>query len=532
MGMIPIAFLVIFILGAMVALGIGHKGWSYGTIAAAWLLLLASIGFIVLVAMVSNRERQWRKIARDYELAIAKERDAMAPNSSGVLETFGEEGTTVSKSLSELDLLRTQWQRIASKVNSWRGRHWEKAAFEPPRELNDGTITITDSEKPAIAPGAILYLFGIQETQAQGGTFLGEFIVQKANENIFDISPTSIPNDNEKKSWDEPYESITVYENLPFDRWLTYYRTKNLVSQKVPPEEGTLSPDRLKELEQHEESLDPVPAETPGEEEPENPLATVSLDPPLGVRWATVTFLEPCAYTWPDGNPASFAQDESFSAFPAEHIKHLRDSGASFKHQWNYPPGVRWAKVLFTAPKVIERTDAAAKENMEGGGEPFQFESGAEAFFDIETAEKLAQENVVEIKERIFRRPLVDPFTELRGNEKFGVEGILLLRKGIENLIGGTEATRDALKQANASAQEDILTRKEEREKLMSDKSGWSTDAQTATKIVEKFQSKVMDRDKNLASLLNEIQDWDSEFRTISQTLEIEVDRRSPSPSP
>lgn len=104
------------------------------------------------------------------------------------------------------------------------------------------------------------------------------------------------------------------------------------------------------------------------------------------------------------------------------------------------------------------------------------------------------------------------------------------MRKGIENLIGGTEATRDALKQANASAQEDILTRKEEREKLMSDKSGWSTDAQTATKIVENFQSKVMDRDKTLASLLNEIQDWDSEFRTISQTLEIEVDRRSPSP--
>ena len=49
MGMIPIAFLVIFILGAMVALGIGHKGWSYGTIAAAWLLLLASSAMCVLV---------------------------------------------------------------------------------------------------------------------------------------------------------------------------------------------------------------------------------------------------------------------------------------------------------------------------------------------------------------------------------------------------------------------------------------------------------------------------------------------------
>jgi hypothetical protein len=52
MPLIPLIILGLLFLVGAIALGIGHKGWSWGTIAAAWLVLLTSVGAFFLVGMV------------------------------------------------------------------------------------------------------------------------------------------------------------------------------------------------------------------------------------------------------------------------------------------------------------------------------------------------------------------------------------------------------------------------------------------------------------------------------------------------
>ena len=76
MRLVPLIILALLFLVGAIALGIGHKGWNWGTIVAAWLILLTSVGAFFLVGMLGQRERQWRKVVAAYEAAIARERDA------------------------------------------------------------------------------------------------------------------------------------------------------------------------------------------------------------------------------------------------------------------------------------------------------------------------------------------------------------------------------------------------------------------------------------------------------------------------
>ena len=57
LGLIPI-----LLLAGIVAFAVGNRGWNWGTIAAAILVLLAATGYTFLAAMLAQRERSWRTI--------------------------------------------------------------------------------------------------------------------------------------------------------------------------------------------------------------------------------------------------------------------------------------------------------------------------------------------------------------------------------------------------------------------------------------------------------------------------------------
>ena len=141
MTLIPVILLaVIFLLGA-VTLGIGHRGWNWGTVAAAILLLLAATGYLYLAARLAERERSWReKIAKSQ-----KEIDRINPT----------DGNANGKSLASLRNTRDRWTRALSFVDTWHGREWEKATLSPPRDGKPGTISIEmASDESELAPVA------------------------------------------------------------------------------------------------------------------------------------------------------------------------------------------------------------------------------------------------------------------------------------------------------------------------------------------------------------------------------------------
>lgn len=61
MNIVLLAILGIVLLTGLVAFGIGHKGWSWGSVAFAFLAVFAAIGFVYLASRVAERERVWRE---------------------------------------------------------------------------------------------------------------------------------------------------------------------------------------------------------------------------------------------------------------------------------------------------------------------------------------------------------------------------------------------------------------------------------------------------------------------------------------
>ena len=149
-----LALIPLVLLAGIVLFAVGNRGWNWGTITAAVLVLLASAGYTFLVGMLGQRERAWREIVTGYQAALARERDALVPGGDNKLVPDG-----ARKSIAALHSERARWQRVRDRVESWRGRHWQKAAFEPPVVGPDGTVkagrlTIEDVDKLTINEGA------------------------------------------------------------------------------------------------------------------------------------------------------------------------------------------------------------------------------------------------------------------------------------------------------------------------------------------------------------------------------------------
>jgi hypothetical protein len=60
MNVILLAVIGLVLLAGLVAVLVGNRGWSWGTVVAAVLLLLSAGGYLYLAARLAERERAWR----------------------------------------------------------------------------------------------------------------------------------------------------------------------------------------------------------------------------------------------------------------------------------------------------------------------------------------------------------------------------------------------------------------------------------------------------------------------------------------
>jgi FtsZ-binding cell division protein ZapB len=556
MDVVPLAVIGLVALGGLVAIAVGHKGWSWGTVVAAALLLCAATGYIYLAARLAERERAWRAVVSKNQAEIDK------------IVGSGMPGLAAEpKSLAALQAARDRWARARDFVDTWHGRRWTEAKFTPPRGGKPGSISIDmpgeEAEAGPVDAGAEVAVFD-QEDFGSGGRFLGLFRVVKATatqgaENaVLSIVPASAPDapgPAEIKHWTRNDVDVTVYESLPVDRWLGFHRTPIPAANaagETPADAGTrwlprpqkVAADDL--LESLEQEIDAVKRH--GQTVPEDDWKALfqqvqaeqrkgadrTLTP--GLYWATVEFTRNVKFT----KKEKFTADDAPPDAPAageEEDDEDEDIGAPGAP---IEPGAPIAgETLSGSASPLEPTAGAATNRFKQR----RYVAGELAEFDLETALELQDEKKwAKITAVVERRPLADPYTAIRGSrfepfedkDKKQVavtsEGIDALRRGLIIEMASIEEAilKVAASRANVDRQAEALA--EQKRQIDDDQTGWQRDLEASAGVVRAFDERLKAATIELAAMESTIVRLGRDLDAVAAELTRAVDAVAPPP--
>lgn len=466
-----LAAIGVVLLVGLVALAVGNRGWSVGTVVAAFLVLLSAVGYLYLATRLAARDAAWARSVTDLETRLAEVRDGQRPGTDGRLEPLPG-----VRSLAALRKERDRWVRTAATVDTWRDRFWTNASFEP--EPGDGAriaarIVVPRPQRPApageggaapaadaapqpaapplLTPGASIFIFD-DSPLAEGGRYLGAFTIREAtfdagiDSQVIKATLIGEPNERERGLLAEPHGPVTVYDRLPVDRWIAFYRTQ------PPAEGGAADAGRPR---------DDLAAEFDGIDDDQ-------------VRALVRAFLD--RFERHDVEVPEPQWDEA--------VARLADGSAM--------PGTVWATVSFSQ----------AHSFADGSGStPREFTTGEQAEFDLATAVDLRDRGIVKIERVIERRPLADASAAIYGTQVVPAEagaarpvqadGALALARQLraDTLVIENAAKRlaDALKatQSHTASMEDIAGQ------LRDDLASWDRDVTAATGLADAFAASV-----------------------------------------
>jgi len=336
---------------------------------------------------------------------------------------------------------------------------------------------------------------------ANEGKFLGLFRVQSIKKGgeqfqltVIPASFPTLPSDSDIRLWTRDYDHVTVYESLPVDRWLAFYKTP-----KEPGEDaagGDSAPDGrwrpqprkiadkelLENLEGQMEGLQQHGETVPADKWPQlgKQLADREIMP--GRYWATVEFTKNVRFTKKD----AFTLDESSPEQAA--------SGGAEDEGTPAEAGGAGADSGIIGPTDADPTAAANSKLFTKK----DFKEGDTAEFDLQTALELQNDKqFVRITSVVKRRPLADPLTAIRGTEFGAVDGYPVRAEGIDAIRQALLVEKAAIiaamdgvasSRANVQAQTDALA--EEETELNSDLEQWRQDEATATATAKAFDDR------------------------------------------
>lgn len=500
---ILLAVLFVVLLGGLVSLGIGHRRWSIGTVVAGFLVLLAAVTYLYFAAQLAHRERAWARKVADYQARLAKaEHDRQGdPRAEG-----WEEGP---ESLGRLRSKRDRWRRGLDRIDTWRDRHWDKASFQPPKDdASPGRIELAAEgnaeDSPPIGVGAHVFLFDMAPFE-EGGVYLGEFLVQATafdeagKRHVLTVVQTSPRDAYDTQVLRAPHDSVTVYETLPVDRWLAFYRSR-------------------------ERRIDDAEAIEPDKQDPDKIREVLESSPQVGslVQRFVDTFRQ---------HEKDVPRDEWKSAEVA--------AEAADK------PGTVWAEVEFTKPHSFLAEGAAAAADS---GPKQDFEPGERMEFDLQTARDLEDDRSVATIRRVFRRrPLTDALTLLHGARSPGgdgvaVEGTATLLSILRDELAALERSNARLKASIDAAQANTDDEKKVVNELRRDLTGtdaagkvvdanhWRHDVEEAERLAAAFQRELDATDRALREAEAAIVERGRELTALTTRLTLEIDRVAPPP--
>ena len=120
-----LGLIALVLLLGLVAFGVGHKRWSWGTLIAAFLVLLTAAGYLYVASRFAAYEWSWANFVGSKQVQLAKVRDALVPDpaAGGRLKAMaGGDGELEAKPIAELVKERERWQRALDRIDTWRDR--------------------------------------------------------------------------------------------------------------------------------------------------------------------------------------------------------------------------------------------------------------------------------------------------------------------------------------------------------------------------------------------------------------------------
>jgi hypothetical protein len=524
MNIVILAVIALVLLVGLVAIGIGNRGWNWGNVAAAILLLLAVSGYFFLAARVATHEGSWRKKVAATEKEIARVR--------------GGSGAA-GDSLEALKQQRDRWKRVRTFVETWHGRSWKGTEFFPPRGGKPGRITLempsADSGVPPVNKGADIAVFD-NANFADGGRFLGIFRVTDVAANKGDAGwPVTVlaaedplpPSTAEAQLWSRDYEDVTAYATLPVDHWRAFHSLAEeaLAADGGPPaaESATGMPrgkkasvdELLTDLEDLIQKVKDHDEEVPEDKWQERAAQLTDGTIPEGSLWAVVEFEEDVMIK---------KKGDAIVMEPAAATSEAEAAPADDDDE-----GPVGAPGEMAAPGEMINNGDADPFWKKFFSEPKTFSKGSLAEFDYKTAVELQDEkHWCRIKSVIYRRPLTDPFTALRGSAVS--EGASLLKSKVLDEIARFERNSAQVDATRRSVDTQAETVADETRQIGADLTSWEQDVAAADKTAAAFDKRLKEATLELAALEATIVDLGKELRGAVATLTQTIDASAPPP--
>lgn len=534
LGYVLLGLVAVSLLAGLIALGVGNRGWSWGTVAAAILTLLMAAGYLVVASRMAAYESSWVTFVRDKQTRLAEVRDGLVPEKPGG-RLVPAPGT---KPLDALADERARWQRAFDRIDSWQSRRWAHCTFEPPvlgDKPRNGTIEIDLAPRPADAaagdaaagadpgepaaqpaeappagaaagddagagggapldPGAVVYLFDERPID-EGGRYLGAMRVLDVKTDpirhvcTLEVTPTEPPDAYDRQAWDGGYEKcVSVFDALPGDRWLAFSTTP------ADADDGGVMP---------------APARRSIEE-----LETL------------------------------LAGDEALAAEVERHEVETIDD----KDEWprirarldagEELPGRYWATV-----KLEKDVTAFGEQLADGVDERAKREllAGTEAEFDLQTAFTLQEGGFGTIEQVRERRPLRDGGTRLYGGlvgrpardgdaDAIAADGIAGLAAAARREIDQLQESIRQLEAAQASVRGEAEATAKRRESYAADLRSWVRDAAEAERIAAAFDAELRESSTRLKVVTGDVIELGRDLRTAIGALSTRIDAAAPPP--
>jgi hypothetical protein len=550
MNVVLLAVIGLVLLAGLVAVLVGNRGWSWGTVVAAVLLMLSAAGYLYLAARLAERERSWRaKVSRN-ETEIARIRD----------------GAGGKGSLASLRTQRSRWTRALEFVDTWHGRSWKAPRFSPPRGARPGAISMEmpndESDVVPLNKGAEVAVFDGATVENQG-RFLGIFRVQDAvaNKGAADCLVTVVPADApspptkaDTDLWARDYEDVTVYESLPVDRWLAFYRIVDDAAGEgaaagaarwMPQPRKVPADDTLRSLERQMEAVQQHDEEIAEEKWPEIAAQLKAGDIAPGSHWATLEFTENVRFTRKKGKGAFALEEDAAPAEAPPAVPPGDDDGGPVG-----APGEMVEPGAMLEPGAMIESDDDAEPEEEAGDpgrdatiespagvitkrfKEKRFEKGSESEFDLQTALELQDDRQWgRIKRVRYRRPLTDPFTALRGGEfkaadgkPLQSEGLYAIRQGLLDEIAALEQGTARVQRARENVDAQGAATAEEKTQLDAELESWQRDVKAAEDVAKAFDDRLRAATLELAALETAIVRLGRELDGSTATLTRSID--------
>lgn len=510
-AIIALALVGLLLLTTLVAFGIGHRRWSWVSVAASFLVVLALGGYLYLAARLLQHEWRWVQAVRAKQLKIDEVRDARRPAAeSGFMEPIPG-----VPSLAELRKERDRWGRALERVDNWRGRHWQEASFRPPtaegapgaiqlpppasaREAAPGEGEAEAVKRPSgqpVDPGVTLYVFDDAPAQ-EGGLYLGAFLVEKVAADpatgvlTLTIGQTAPADDYDRAAWSKAYDKVTVYDTLPVDRWLAFSRIP-----RAAPADASL-----------DDAIAPRPAKRP-----EDDLAGLVPEP-------FVDAVERHALSARDADTKETIPEAEWPA--------VRESLAAGETL----PGELWAEVIFK-----DQVDLDAFLRLERDA-ALEDDDGLAVEVELDRAFDLQSEGKAAIRKVFRRRRLIDAGTLVHGSMVPGGEaagdvmtdGLAALMVMLQRDIAALDAANAKLAQSQTHLAAERKLVDEQAAQFAADLGTWERDVTAAAKLADAFEAEARRAAERLAATEADIVRLGRELNAAVEETVREIDLLAP----